>query len=135
MEKYCMLCGEKVSELCGYFVCNNCKVIVFSNNFLYKEIKEQTERYLEQTQAAILGKIDIFHDIEQKSISGAELTEEEEKIQITLPEFQKIRSECEMLFQNIQLEYGILFQGSEIKKIAKLLYQLLVVSEKLSSFL
>ena len=128
MEILCRSCDQKVSEYCGYFVCDKCKIIVFTKEISDEEKKKLIVNYLHLTQAMILNNRDRIYNIDQKEINGDELSEEEREIRKTLIEFKDIRLELLLFFRNNEI---INFRS---RKISNLLYRLLHVSKALLVF-
>lgn len=125
----CKFCGKECTINRNYFVCEKCKTVCFSqqtNNF---DIPKAILDYLNNVQVKIeaIDTHGFLHKIEQKSLNGEKLPQEEQNLCDALDKFHEL-DEC--------LRY-ILKNGISLddKNARSQLYELLDLSNKLESTL
>ena len=127
MSKKCIFCDNALSKKGEYLVCNNCKVVLFENDIDFETKKKLITNYLETTTKQIEQKNDYLHFIDQKHFDKKPLDEKEQNVFDCISTFNEIKVGLLMCIDNVE--------RLNEEKSRKLLYGLLMLSEKLEKVL
>ena len=123
----CPFCGKQAANIKEYYVCKNCKIVLYPNAMLSEHKYQLVRKYIEVVQNSLSDRIGCIHDIEQKHMQGHALTAEEDEIRGKLCEFHDIRLELEWYLDRIR--------GLNKLEARKALYRLLMMSDWLNNYL
>ena len=124
MNKKCIYCDNESKNKNGYWVCDNCKVVCYTENYNDSQKKEMILKFLTEKQSLITKDSTSLHKIAQKNINGEHLSDEENQIYENL-----------MLFKEISVVLKRLLGENRcmnVKSIKEELYRLSYISEWLS---
>lgn len=122
----CEFCEKPIKIMEGVYLCNECCAVSFFKNIELEQKQKLITDYLNDIQTKVLEQKDYLHTIEQKRISGGELSVKEFEIYEKMTEFQSVRLELETCIKN---NYEL-----KRKDERNWLYRLLILSKWFSKY-
>lgn len=124
-EKQCYYCNQKLIAVREWYVCHHCKTVAFTRDISFEEKSETIIKFLDDVQKKVLTQQDSLFKLEQCSISGKKLTDEEK---MTLENMKKFRSAYTDLHFFTEGSWSGK-SGSSQRRTKEALYQLLMISD------